>query len=311
MTTHRYFRRGQVQETARRADEAEMESVRESSVAIDRGIRNDALAEAFMSEGTTDSAIERQIETRDLDHDTLVGEVRDELRRREHVMGDAYPFSVREGRLAYRESVSGVYEFFLASTLGTNQRVQGWHRLTQLFERLAAKLVSRFFGRYATAYHVGSHRDCGALFKTAWAEIAARTGEWHWQPALRLPDSGPVSGDQGCDYVIHVLAPDDRKIAQLFVLGQCACGNNWQNKLAELDVGRLQKWFSDGGHIVPPVRTFATPLHVTDTMLEESSGSAGLIFDRARLTMLAEADGRDVIPPFSSRLRSAIRSVVG
>lgn len=299
-----YRSRRQAQRSAHGADEAEMASMREISAPIDRGIQNDHLADAILDQSDADP-----VEARDLAYDTLSGEIQDELQRRRELLEDAYPFSVSDGSLKYRPSPSRAYEFFLTSALGTNQQVQAWHELPRLFERVAAELVSRFFGAFAKSHHVGSRRDDGTRFKAAWVGIAEATGEWAWQQDNDLPESGPSSGDEGCDYLIHLQSPDGRQTAQLFVLGQCACGNDWENKLDELSIPRLQKWFSGNGHIVPPVRTFATPLHVTDTMLKESSRRAGLLFDRARLTMLAESTGAAAIESLSSRLRTVVESV--
>ncbi|MDE2849332.1 MAG: hypothetical protein OXP74_01810 [Acidobacteriota bacterium] len=304
MSQYSYSNRRRAQRSAYGADEAEMASMREISAPIDRGMQNDHLADAILDESDADS-----LEARDLAYDTLSGEIRDELQRRRELLEDAYPFSVSDGSLRYRPSSSRAYEFFLTSALGTNQQVQAWHELPRLFERVAAELVSRFFGEFANAHHVGSHRDDGIHFKPAWVGIAEATGEWAWHRDDDLPDSGPPSGDEGCDYLIHLQSPDGRQTAQLFVLGQCSCGNDWENKLDDLSIPRLEKWFSGNGHIVPPVRTFATPLHITDTMLKESSRRAGLLFDRARLTMLAESLEDSVMKSFSSRLRSVVDTV--
>lgn len=303
--------RHQAQRSARRADNVELASIREVSVTIDSGIRDDQLAGAISYEEHHAEPVERESAVeRDLAHDTLVGEVQDELRRRARLLGDAYPFCIDDGTLRYGRSPSRVYEFFLASAYGTTEGVDGWVELPRLFERFAAELVSVFFGDHATAYHVGSPRRNGASFKEAWNRVDEVAGEWCWRPERHLPAAGPATGDEGCDYLIHVAIPGDRPIGQLFALGQCACGDNWENKLSELDTKRLRKWFS-GDYLVPPVRTFATPFHVTDSLLRETSRTAGLLFDRARLTLLANSLDSEVLSSFYDRLNLAIARVVG
>lgn len=98
--------------------------------------------------------------------------------------------------------------------------------------------------------------------------------------------------DEGCDFVVWLDASDGRKSGQLFVLGQCACGNNWQDKWGDLKVEALQRWFNPLS-LVPPVRSLATPRHVADELLREASREAGIVFDRSRL-VLAAAD-QDVL----------------
>ena len=116
--------------------------------------------------------------------------------------------------------------------------------------------------------------------------VANRTGEWKWGPRSDLPDDPLDVKDEGCDFIVWPNPPDDRQIGQLFVLGQCACGNNWDIKLGELNVEKFQKWFNHP-FTISPVRAFATPHHVTDAMLAEASLRGGVFFDRARLTLLA------------------------
>ena len=97
----------------------------------------------------------------------------------------------------------------------------------------------------------------GISFKEAMKTVSERTGEWKWGPEDGLPDD-LVQGDNGCDFVVWLRALDDRsKIGQLFVLGQCACGNNWVTKWNDLNLNKLQKWFNPLS-TVEPVRTFTT-----------------------------------------------------
>lgn len=78
------------------------------------------------------------------------------------------------------------------------------------------------------------------------------------------------------------------------MLGQCACGNNWQDKYADLNVKRMERWFNPLS-TVEPVRAFATPRHVDDHLLREASRQAGLVFDRARLVLVASSTGANVL----------------
>ena len=116
------------------------------------------------------------------------------------------------------------------------------------------------------------------------------TGEWVWDPEDVLDPKDVRDG--GCDFVVWLEPSDRRKIGHLFVLGQCACGNDWQDKLDDLKITKIGKWFHPLS-TVPPVRSFATPRHVVDDMLREGSREAGLFFDRARLALVAESAGGD------------------
>ena len=105
--------------------------------------------------------------------------------------------------------------------------------------------------------------------------------------------------------------PTDGKIGQLFVLGQCACGNDWQTKFNDLTIKGLSKWFNPLS-IVEPVRCFSTPFHVTDAMLREASREGGIVFDRARLVRLSRLVAKDRIEPeIHSKMNRLIELVIG
>ncbi|EIE49616.1 hypothetical protein C357_17930 [Citreicella sp. 357] len=83
------------------------------------------------------------------------------------------------------------------------------------------------------------------------------------------------------DFIFWPPLLDNRSIAQQFFLGQCACGNDWDTKFDDLNLKKLFKWFDAA--VVDPVRLFATPFHIVDAVLIESSREAGFVFDRARI----------------------------
>ena len=123
--------------------------------------------------------------------------------------------------------------------------------------------------------------------------VANETGEWRWNPGEGLPES-PGQGDRGCDFVVWPLHADERRIGQMFVFGQCACGNDWTSKWRDLSIPKLAKWFHPFC-IVNPVRSFATPYYVTDALLKEASEEAGVVFDRARLASISRRAPSEVI----------------
>ena len=223
----------------------------------------------------------------DLKYDTAVGGTRDEIERRIRILRAAYPFKLKGGTLSHLSSASRIYEFFLSICNATTLTSGGHVRLPRLFERIAARLVAAYFGRHAKSIHTGVPRspDTDSSFMRAMQRVAKQTGEWVWGPDGGLPEE-QHQGDEGCDFIVWLMASDRRKIGQLFVLGQCACGDDWQSKYGDLDLKKLQKWFNPLS-VVEPVRSFATPHHVTDTVLREASRQGGLFFDRARLTMTA------------------------
>ncbi len=281
-----YRKRHEAQRFVVNADRAEFQALRDGSAEIDSGVYNERVADTLEDLDFIPHETERW-HGEDLKIDTAVGGTRDELERRVRILAAAYPFRLKRGTLFHHSGASSVYEFFLSICNATTLTRGDHARLPRLFERIAARLVAAYFGRHATSIHTGAPRspDTDSSFMRAMQDVAAQTGEWDWGPDDRLPGE-QHQGDEGCDFIVWLMASDRRKIGQLFVLGQCACGNDWQSKYGDLDLKKLQKWFNPLS-VVDPVRSFATPHHVTDPVLREASRQGGLFFDRARLTMAA------------------------
>lgn len=286
------YGRHYAQSSSADADQAEFLALKNGAASVDAGMYDDRLAGTF---DDSEAAENRERWHReDLRSDTVAGRTQEEIERRAALLGPAYPFTLDQGTLAYSESPARLYEFFLC--LCNTQLSQGDNaRLPRVFERVAARLVATYFGPRAQSIHVGWPRDVlvGRSFCAAMATVAQRTGEWTWGPDPDLP-STYHRGDEGCDFVVCLNAADRRQIGQLFVLGQCACGNDWHTKFSDLDLARLRKWFNPLS-VVEPVRSFATPYHVADVWLREASRESGLFFDRARLTSIASAAPQDIL----------------
>lgn len=286
--TDPYSLRHQAQRAAGDADQAEFFALKNGSTVIDIGIYDERVAGAMDDFDPMDGADRASWHEEDLKYDSAVGNILAEIERRTQFMGSAYPFTVSGGTIKYTPQKHPVYEFLLsicnAATLTTGEFVQ----LPRLFERLSARLVAAYFGSNTRFIHTGAPRDpeIGSSFRNAMQTVAKQTGEWTWGPDEGLPNE-PWQGDAGCDFIVWPKPPDGRKIGQLFLLGQCACGNDWSTKFYDLTVSNLRKWFNPLS-TVDPVRCFTTPHHVTDAMLEDASRQAGVIFDRARLVSICK-----------------------
>lgn len=306
-----YSVRHLAQRAAHDADQAEFSAIIRQSSVLDSGIYDDRVAGVMDDFDPQDSTIKADWHLRDIELDSAVGKVHEEIDRRIEVMGDHYPFTIDGGQLTYRKSRSLFYEFCL-SICNAPTITQGVYvELPRVFERSSARLVREYFGVYSEVLHTGWPRDeeVGVRFKEAMAHLQTKTGEWRWRPEDDLPeDPDPqIAKDEGLDFVVWKKSIDGRT-GSLFVLGQCACGNDWKDKYFDLNLGRLRKWFSPMT-IVDPIRSFATPHHVANALLTDAQREAGLVFDRARLTLIAErAEQPDVAAP-TADLNRLVESV--
>lgn len=306
-----YTNRRKEQRRTKDADQAEFEAIIRGSAVVDQGIYDDRVADAlddFEPEGLQPTTSWHRA---DLMVDTAVGQVHEEVERRQKWLGECYPFALDGGRLTYKASKSGFYEFCLAISIA-DQITAGEHvHLPRTFERLAAILVQHYLGLGATSLHVGSPRDpaIGTRFHEAMATAQRETREWFWSPQPGLPDQPNDTGDHGVDFIVWKAHPDGR-VGSLFILGQCACGDDWIDKFNDIDLRRYGKWFNPICY-VDPVRAFATPFHVADGFLTEALAQAGLMFDRVRLTHIAEAICEAApYASWSNRIRELTRLVV-
>lgn len=269
------------------ADQTELTAIRLGSVVIDSGIQDDRIADAL---DDYDPALSHMSawQSRDLKVDTAVGDVSNVLSERSAMLKGAYPFGIKDGRLIYRPGKSRFYEFCLLITLAKDITSGEYTQLPRSFERISAVLIRTYLGKHAKAIHVGAPRDeaIGKTFQQAMRSVQNETGEWIWDPELGMPLDTSVAGDEGVDFIVWADALDARR-GHLFVLGQCACGNDWPTKFNDLDLERLKKWMRPLSHVVP-MRSFTTPFQMSEGMLRDAQRLAGLVFDRARLSILAQ-----------------------
>ncbi|WP_434027038.1 hypothetical protein [[Pseudomonas] boreopolis] len=290
-----YEDRYAAQAASTNTDQTEWDALRQMSVVIDAGVRDDtisgALDEVDVGDASEDGPSGRAawVEA-DLRLDSQVGGIREEIERRIVLLGSAYPFELSGQRLVYRASRSGFYEFCLAICRARTITTKPYTQLPRNFERLTAKLLEAYMGADAESLHVGWPRDnsVGRTFKAAMKHLERQPYEWIWSPETGKPEDPPTryAKDEGIDFVVQKKLLDERA-GRLYILGQCACGDEWPTKWSELTQDRLNKWFRTVT-LVPFVRAFVTPYLLTDEMLREATSQAGLVFDRARLAKIAE-----------------------
>ncbi|MCC5811337.1 MAG: hypothetical protein JJU06_13285 [Ectothiorhodospiraceae bacterium] len=283
------------QRTADDADQAEFSAMISGSAVFESGIYDDRVADSmddFDPEPEL-SGLEGWQRT-DLETEEAAGRILQNITRRQELLGDHYPFRMQGNSLFYVPSETKVYEFCLAvCNVTTGLSKEPFNRLPQAFEHISRSVIELYLGGTdSRSYHTGWPRQGGASprFKGLMSSLAEQTLEWAWQPDNHLPDDpNPAhTKDEGLDFVAWRPFADRRQ-GNLFLLGQCACGNDWSTKFGDIepDFKRLRKWFNPMT-MVEPVRVFCTPYYVTDAMLIDASQRAGLVFDRVRLTLLAE-----------------------
>lgn len=278
------------------ADQAERRAMLSGIASVEEAGFDERISGETENEMSPSTLDEPDWEQRDTQTENLVGGALEELERRQMMMGQIYPFDLKDGGLEYRGSATGIYEFCLSATLNVTGKVANLPRPTVVFEWLARDILKLYIGRGSQGFRTGwpsdklENRGRGTL--QLFKQLNELSGAFEWKPKSYLPAHPKPRHlkDAGLDVVVWKPFPDDRGCC-LFALGQCACGRtDWQNKLEDLSLKRLRNWFEDPT-AAEPLRCFLVPFHIPNRAhLHEVSSYAGVTLDRARLAMLAEQD---------------------
>lgn len=207
-------------------------------------------------------------------------EVWREIEARAAAAGPAYPYRLSQRGLLEaniaRDAFSA-YRFCLSLSYFGDPGLVGVNiRPRRLFEDLATLAAGNHLGGEACRF--GSPRaDLPAPFREALREVCSRLGE-----GAVLPRATRSIKDDGLDVVAWKHFPD-RLPGKLIIFGQCASGNDWNEKLADLEpLAFCHSWLS---HQLPSrvLKAFFTPHRVDRLDWDDVNRRAGLFFDRCRL----------------------------
>lgn len=273
------------------ADQVEFQSILSGSAVLETGVYDERLSGESEDMAVLDNDVEIW-HKQDVTLDGEVGPIRDEILRRINLLGPAYPFTLSRNSLNYQPSLSKFYEYCLGICLAPNVTKNPFVKLPRSFERVTADLVKSYMGVHSKSFHTGAPRDAanGTTFEAAMQNLSlacSNSVEWRWSPEPGYPEETSIGGDGGVDFVVWKRALDKR-IGQLFIVGQCACGNDWDTKFNDLREDRLKPWFRPLTY-VNFVRCFATPFMLSDGNFLAAHHEAGWTLDRARLVMMAES----------------------
>lgn len=295
------------------ADQVEIKAISSGLAVPDTGVADETIAGELSDLDTAEIDMEPW-QRHDVQLEDEVGSTRDELKRRQQMMGDAYPFDLIGGTLTYKKSATGFYEYCLGiATTAQSIASNPYTQLPRSFERIVGTVLRRHMGSKWESLHTGWPRDEGqpTRFDDMIRNISAVScdeREWRWDPKPGRPREHSVAGDGGVDFVVWRRSPDNR-IGQVFVVGQCACGNDWSTKFDDLKVEKLDPWMRPFS-LIPMIRCFTTPFLLSDGNFLIAHELAGWVLDRQRLTMMVHELAGDpeleaLIPTFASMFELA------
>lgn len=303
------------------ADQLELQALIQGNAALESSLLDDLMVPP--EENELDSF---NLDVSQVAREDLGGAALEEVQWRIRILGNGYPFELNGANLSYVPRRTRVYEFLLLTALEDHTRNKGeepvWSKNSELmFELIAFECVKLYFGGGGLRTGFPSHdvRERPKRFRDVSALLQREAPEWLWiagdidsdAPYLRLFTD--EQKDATVDFVVWRKL--DERPGALYAVGQCACGQNWKTKLRELSIKRLQAWWQLPP--VDPIRTFAIPRVIDASQpLKVMTLEAGLVFDRLRLTLLAEAAPDDHplrcgwLPPMSTYIKNWAQDLV-
>ena len=214
--------------------------------------------------------------------ESACAEVLGEIRRRAQAAMAAYPFRL-EGTdliLSGKARDYAPYLFCLClSWFGWNNRKGQRVFPRRMFEDLAKYAAEAFIGGRALRF--GAPRtELPREFKKALLYLCTAIGEGK----VREIDEAIHAQDDALDLIAWKDFPD-RAEGKLFLVGQCASGDNWESKKRDLDAeGFFDEWFTDRPPSLRSMRIgLFIPHRVPASKWSYLTKRAGIIFDRCRI----------------------------
>lgn len=296
---------------AQEADELESQAVRYGECSYDASLKDENASGELVEEqvsgtgpananaggGTIEENIQRnglkrvnEIELKDRRREKFAAGARKEIERRVDLLGASYPFKAEETHLKLKRGKGNDSLYLELLRLSTANDLLLKDR--ERFEIMVGRALQSYLGPSA------KHRCCGwrtkeepdvNRFKERLGKVYSASNELKWSPGDGFPDDPPSNliKDLGLDVVAWLPMPDKRA-GQVFLVAQCATGRtDWEGKFDDLNWSNLGCWARPLPEKWGGVRCFAVPFHIPNfKRWEVISGRAGMLFDRARLTLL-------------------------
>lgn len=211
-----------------------------------------------------------------------------EVEDRAKACGGTYPFALDDSAIqGSRRTRNAVYAFLLlVSKFGKDAGPPGLN-VPQLFEEIAEVAIKNCLGGERNGiqtYQFGFPRRVKpGGFRDALDDLCETLGE-----GSRSKDR-PTSEDQkdaALDLVAWRAFPDGRS-GKIMAWGQCATGEDWREKLTDLQPHSwASSWMAEMPTVLP-LRAFFVPHRVRRDRWDVAAIHGGVLFDRCRIAALA------------------------
>ena len=258
---------------------------------------------AVLRKFASEAEASAELEVPDDPFEALMDALASELQARETAAGGAYPFYVTPTGLQRSAKSFISYEFMLALALFGDDQAETAIHPERVFEKLCSEALAAYLGRPAAGARsevFGFPRPVlPKSFRGAVEALCKLVGEGlgcKCEPNENMKDAS-------LDVVGWRQFPDGSP-SQLLVFGQCATGDNWPDKLNELQPLKwCQLWLAEIPAVVP-VAAFFLPRRVESANQRRARVLGGVFFDRCRVAWLTQVPSDDLVREMSEWLAS-------
>lgn len=203
--------------------------------------------------------------------------------QRHHIGGGKYPFDITAhsiAKVSFKSWHHVVYVFLLLATrLNMNtQKIQNGQDATKLFEHLCEKVLATYLGEHSKSFVFGTGVNGGFQNK-----IESLINRLHLTTSYKSPFGSTGRQKDGNLDVVAWIPFDDEKDSQLIFFGQCKTGDNWEEKLAELQPDEFFSNYMYGRPFNGACKAFFVAESFGDFKWEERTTAGGIFFDRMRI----------------------------
>lgn len=219
-----------------------------------------------------------------IDNDDIERKVLDvfnELEQRESAAVHAYPFSVDNGvvqlKSEWKNYPAYIFCLFL-SYFGLNETREG----PKLFESISCQAAKKYISGHAVGFGF-PRTELPHKFSDAVTKLCALIGEggqFLERPVLDRKDDA-LDVVAWVDFI-------DQMPSKILMFGQCAAGDNWGDKLAELQPDAFcGQWMIESLVSPLPIKSFFIPHRIEREKWDFVARKAGIVFERCRIAYWA------------------------
>ncbi|MEC6741639.1 hypothetical protein VXS12_16775 [Acinetobacter baumannii] len=277
------------------ADQSELEALFNTVAPLDAGLNDNKQASALDTIDLVGS-INNGWSERDYEIDNIGSELTTELSSRYQLLGSGYPFLIEGSGLKLNIDRPNLFYIFCLIISHSKIKAHAGEKannlkMARLFEKVTLKIIQKSLGTFSNSLHFGFPRDDRSNIFKAMENLKNQldlSGEFKPNPIDYVEEDLMKQKDLGIDQIIWIKRPDQRKYGHLFLLGQCACGQDYLNKFNDINLNKLNNYFRPLTH-VSPIKAMSVPFLVSEKEFRRISNEAGWLFDRISLSALYDS----------------------